>query len=477
MENWNLILATDSYKLSHAEQYPLGTTEIYSYLESRGGKYREVVFYGLQYIIKKYLIGQQVTKEKIDKAEPIVRAHLGGGIDMGQWRKRWEWILEEHDGYLPVEIYAVPEGTPVPYRNVLMTIKNTDPECFWLTNYLETLLSQIWYPCTVATQSREIKKVIKDYLTVTGCKDTPNEVLFKCHDFGYRGSTSQESSAIGGSAHLINFMGTDTMSALSLISDYYNSDIVGFSIPASEHSTITSWGKDNENKAMKNMLDQYPTGLVACVSDSYDIYNACWEIWGTELREQILGRDGVLVVRPDSGNPPDVVLKVINILGDRFGFTWNDYGYKVLDPHIRIIQGDGVNYESIKEILQVLKDNKWAAENVGFGSGGALLQKMDRDTQKFAFKCSSATVNGEEIEVFKNPVTDPGKISKKGKLALSYNLSTKEYDTVEIKEFSETTFPITIAGKRVLDKLELVYKDGKLYRDMTFTDIKYNAAV
>ena len=468
----NLILDTDSYKLSHAEQYPPNTTNIYSYLESRGGRFREVTFYGLQYIIKKYLLSEQITMDKINQAEPIIKAHLGSAIDMTAWRKRWEYIVEKHQGKLPLKIKAVPEGTTVPVSNVLMTVENTDPNCYWLTNYMETILSQVWYPCTVATQSREIKKVIHNYLTLTGCENPDSEILFKCHDFGFRGSTSKESSAIGGSAHLLSFLGTDTISAITLAMEYYNSDVVGYSVPASEHSTITAWGRENEHLAMKNMLDKYPTGLVACVSDSYDIFNACWNIWGTELRDQILGRDGVLIVRPDSGNPADIVLRVVNILGDCFGFTFNKAGYKVLDPHIRIIQGDGVNYDTIREVLDILKENRWATENVAFGSGGALLQKMDRDTQKFAFKCSSAIVDGEVIDVFKNPVTDSGKRSKKGRLELHYDSLYREYVTVQVDHLQ---FPEDHEKKRNddgKDVLQTVFENGVLLIDQNFNDIR-----
>jgi len=462
MEKQPIILRSDSYKYTQYPQYPLGTTEVYSYFESRGGKFEDVVFYGLQYYLKEYLAGTVVTNEDIDKAEKIINTHIGNHGNIFN-REGWEYIVEHHNGKLPIEIKAVPEGTPVSYKNVLMTIVNTDPKCYWLTNFLETLLVKVWYPCTVATYSREVKKIIKRYLEDTGCENIMAELLFKFHSFGYRGVSSEESACIGGSSHLVNFMGTDDVIVLSFIMDYYNTnDIVGFSIPASEHSTITSWGRLGELNAYRNMLEVYPTGTIACVSDSFDIYNACWELWGTELRDQILNRDGVLVVRPDSGDPATVCLKVINILGDRFGFAINSKGYKVLNPHIRIIQGDGVNIDTIEEILKVFKNAGWAAENIAFGCGGSLLQKHDRDEQKFAFKCSNVIVAGNDVLVFKNPVTDPGKMSKSGRLKL-----------VKV----EGRFDTHPEWSDKKDLLETVFLNGEIVKEYTFEEIRKNAAL
>jgi nicotinamide phosphoribosyltransferase len=401
----NIMLLTDSYKISHYKQYPPNTTEIYSYFESRGGMFSHVTFFGLQYLLKNYLQGVVVTKEKIDEAEKIYAKHFGDASLF--YRKGWEHILDNHGGKLPIKIKAVAEGSIVPTHNVMMTVENTDPASFWLTNFLETLLVQVWYGCTVATQSREIKKLILQYLQETG---DPALVDFKLHDFGFRGVSSVESASIGGAAHLVNFKGSDTIAGLSFIQDYYNThEVFGFSIPAAEHSTITSWGRENEAMAYENMLNQYSKGLVAVVSDSYDIYNACEKLWGEQLQNKILNREGTLVVRPDSGEPKEVVLKAVNILGEKLGYTTNAKGFKVLDPHIRVIQGDGVHYDSIGEILDNLKQHGWSADNIAFGMGGALLQKLDRDTQKFAFKCSCACVDGKERDVFKDPITDNGK--------------------------------------------------------------------
>lgn len=410
----NIILLSDSYKVSHHVQYPPNTTKIYSYFESRGGLHQEVCFFGLQIFIKKYLIGKVVTRDKIEEAKTLYELHFGPGTNVFN-EEGWNYILNKHNGKLPIEIKAIPEGTVLPYKNALFTMVNTDPKCYWLTNFLETLLVQVWYPMTVATNSREQKKIILNSLKKTG---DPNGVNFKLHDFGYRGVSSVETAGIGGAAHLTQFLGTDTVAGLVVARDFYGADCAGFSIPASEHSTITAWEQSGETAAYKNMLKQYPKGLVACVSDSYNIYHAAEKIWGEELKDLVLKRDGVLVIRPDSGDPPTVDLKLLEILGNKFGYTENDKGYKVLDDHVRIIQGDGIDIEMLEKIINHINSNGWSTDNIAFGSGGGLLQKMNRDTQKCAFKCSYAEINGKGVNVFKDPMTDPGKKSKKGILSV-----------------------------------------------------------
>ena len=454
----NLLLMTDSYKLTHWKQYPPGTQYVHSFFESRtGAHFPTTTFFGLQAIIKKYLLGEVVTREKIELASRVVEAHMGS-VELFN-REGWEYILERYQGRLPIEIKAIPEGTAVPSSNVLMTVENTDPVVPWLTNYLETLLCQVWYPSTVCTLSKACREAIFDILSKTG---SPELIEFKLHDFGFRGSTSVESAGMGGMAHLVNFKGTDTMEALAYAKLYYGEEMAGFSIPAAEHSTITSWGPNQEGEAFANMLTQFPKGFVAVVSDSYDIYSACENLWGTLLRNQVLGRNGVLVIRPDSGDPVSVVREVLEILGQKFGFTVNEKGYKVLDPHVRIIQGDGINLASLRHILFMLWASGWSADNIAFGSGGGLLQQMDRDTQRFAFKCSAICVNGTWRPVRKNPVTDPGKASKAGKLALMKD-ENSHFVTVQ----QET------AGSRNL--LETVFLDGILLKDESFETIRKRA--
>lgn len=448
----NIMLLSDSYKHSHYKQYPKGTSKVFSYFESRdGAKFDETVFFGLQYFLLKYLAGQVVTPEKIGQAQWYVNNHMGAGTFN---ERGWTHIWNKYGGRLPVRIKAVPEGMSVPVSNVMMTVENTDPECYWLTNFLETLLVNVWYPCTVATQSREMRKVLENYLEKTGSESAD----FKMHDFGVRGVTSPEQSALGGAAHLVSFKGTDNLPALVFCKNYYNEDMAGFSIPASEHSTITSWGRENEASAMLNMLEQYPTGLVACVSDSYNIWDACRDIWGGKLRDKVMNRDGVLVVRPDSGNPVVTVRHVIETLMSRFPFTVNDKGYKVLDKHVRVIQGDGVDLQSMNDILFALKTYNISADNVAFGSGGGLLQKMNRDTQRFAFKCSEVIVNGHNRDVFKDPITDQGKVSKKGRLKLVQD-SFGKLVTVQEDEPGDSL-------------LWTVFNNGKVTHTSTLTDIR-----
>jgi len=454
-----VILASDSYKMSHHAQYPPNTTNVYSYFESRGGKYDEIVFVGLTYILKKWLVGVVVNQAMIDEAAKICEKHFGPGSNVFN-REGWEYILREHGGELPIRIKALPEGTVVPTKNCLMTVENTDPNCYWLVNFVETLLVQVWYPITVATNSREQKKIIFRFLKETG---DPSGIDFKLHDFGCRGVSSMETASIGGWAHLTQFLGTDTMPALILAKNYYDCDCAGFSIPASEHSTMTAWTKEKQLESIENMLIQYETGLVACVCDSWDIYDVCENIL-PNLKERIMKRDGTLVVRPDSGDPPTVCLRILEILGDKFGKDKNDKGYWVLPPQLRIIQGDGVDIEMIEKVLQHLKDHKWSADNIAFGSGGGLLQKMDRDTQKCAFKASSMKIDEQEINVSKDPITDPGKKSKKGRM------------TVNKRDRNI----ITLCGDdqdKETDMLNTIFENGKLLVNPTMNEIRKRSLI
>lgn len=453
----DIILLTDSYKPSHWKQYPPKTTGIYGFLESRGGEFPEILFFGLQYFLKKYLAGPVVSKENIIEARELLGAHFGNGSIFNE--DGWMRILERHGGCLPVRIKAVPEGTAVPNSNVLMTVESTDPELAWLPNYLDPLLTQLWYPSTVATQSMAMKNVILEYLEETG---DPALIDFKLHDFGFRGSTSPESAAIGGAANLVNFKGSDNLPAIRMLRRLYAEPMAGFSIPAAEHSTITSWGKDHEVDAFRNMLEQFPEGLVAVVSDSYDIFKACRELWGGELREKVLQRNGTLVVRPDSGDPATVVVEVLNILGKAFGTEMNRKGYKVLDPHVRVIQGDGIDLRSLPLILSHMKKHGWSADNVAFGSGGGLLQKVNRDTNRFAFKCSAAKIDGVwNDDIMKDPVTDPGKKSKSGRMKL-----VRENGTFK-------TVSDTAPGE---DRLVTVFENGRILKEWSLAEIRENAS-
>lgn len=459
----NIILNTDSYKCSMFKQYPAGTTGVYSYIESRGGRYDQTVMFGLQAFIKEYLL-EPITQADIDIADEIITAH-GEPFN----REGWEYILRVHNGYLPLIIRAVPEGTVVPVKNVLATVEATDQECRWLTTYLETaLLRAVWYPTTVATQSWTIKQLIKDFLEKTG---DPGLIDFKLHDFGARGVSSMESAGIGGAAHLVNFMGSDTITGVLYAREYYGAGIAGFSIPAMEHSTVTSWGRDREVEAYRNMLKQYgkPGQPVAFVSDSYDIFNAASKLWGEELKDEVIASGAVVVIRPDSGDPETVCAKLVEILGQKFGYTTNDKGYKVLN-NVRLIQGDGVNERTIRNILGRFQAFGWSADNIAFGMGGALLQQIDRDTQKFAMKCSAAEINGEWVDVQKDPITDQGKKSKAGRVTLWTNSGG---------EFASGVKPPSgWTDKGVggwTEAMQTVFRDGKLIREYDFAEVRANS--
>jgi len=279
-----------------------------------------------------------------------------------------------------------------------------------------------------------------------------------------------ESAGIGGAAHLVNFMGSDTITGVLYAREYYGAGIAGFSIPAAEHSTITSWGRDNEVKAYENMLKQFarPGSIVAIVSDSYDVFNAAEKLWGEELRQQVIDSGATVVIRPDSGDPDTVCRKLVTILGQIFGFTTNDKGYKVLN-NVRLIQGDGVNEHTIRMILGGFAAYGWSADNIAFGMGGALLQQLDRDTQKFAMKCSSAEINGEWVDVQKDPITDSGKKSKAGRVTLWKGGGEWVSAVDQPKGWFDKGFgPFT-------EMLEEVYRDGKLVKEITFEQVRENS--
>lgn len=445
----NIILSSDSYKYSQYLQYPPETKTVYSYIESRGGKWNKTMFFGLQLFIKQYLL-KPVTMADIDEAEELITLH-GEPFN----RAGWEHIVKVHGGLLPVIIKGVPEGTLLDNKNVLVTIENTDPECFWLTSFLETaMLRAIWYPTTVATNSWASKQEILKWLRQTG---TPEAIDYKLHDFGARGVSTSESAMIGAMAHLLNFNGTDTVEAIWGARKFYNAKMAGTSIPASEHSTITAWGREFEVEAYRNMIKQFGKegAIFSVVSDSYDIFNAAENLWGKELKNEVIDSGATLVVRPDSGDPATVVLQVVEALDKGYGHTINDKGYKVLN-HVRVIQGDGIDLQSIRAILFTLSLSGWSADNVNFGQGGALLQMVNRDDLKFAMKCSAALVGNEWRDVFKDPITDAGKRSKKGRVTLYKGMDGGYHSGVEDwKESALVTY----------------FKNGVEYRHCNWEDV------
>lgn len=456
----NLILNTDSYKLSHYLQYPPETHAISSYIEARGHSDRaEVLFFGLQMFLKEYL-SRPVTMRDIDEAEGIVTAH---GLPFN--REGWTHIVQRHGGYLPLLIEALPEGTLVRRGVPVAQVVNTDPACFWLTSYIETaLLRAIWYPSTVASNSRKVKQVIQPILEKT-CDDPAAVLPFRLHDFGARGTTSFEQAGIGGAAHLVNFMGTDTVTGVLYARRYYGADMAGFSIPASEHSTMTSWGQDRETDAYGNMIDRFGgKGLYAVVSDSYDINNAVSEIWGKQLKDRVQAAGGTLVVRPDSGDPVETPVQVVRQLAYAFGTHLNGKGYKVLDDSVRVIQGDGISSADIGLILGRLEAFGFSAENIAFGMGAGLLQRVNRDTYSFAMKANARQdAAGAWHDVYKRPATMNLKASKAGRQAVVENYIGLEAARVD-----------QLAGRQNL--LQPVWRDGRLLVDWSFDEVRARAA-
>jgi nicotinamide phosphoribosyltransferase len=456
----NLILMSDSYKYSQFNQYPPGTEIVRSYVESRGGIWDDTVFFGIQMFIQEYL-SKPITQADIDQAEKLILAH-------GEpfYKEGWEYILSEYNGMIPLKIKAVPEGTVLPYSNVLAVVENTDPKCWWVTSFFETaILRAIWYGTTVATNSFESKKLLLEALEETG---TPEAIDFMLHDFGARGVSSGESAMIGGLAHLVNFLGTDNVEALQGGMEYYAAEgPVGFSIPAMEHSTVTSWGKDGEADSFRNhlKLNGAPGAPIAFVSDSYDIFNACENIWGKELKQEVIDSGAIVVVRPDSGDPASVVTKCLKLLAKQFGWTKNDKGYKVLN-NVKVIQGDGIDHASIRSILFSTQMAGFSTDNLAFGQGGALLQQVNRDTMRFAMKCSAIRVNGEWRDVFKDPVTDSGKVSKKGLVTLFQATDGSFISEVEGTEFANAT-----------EALLPIYDHGAILNQVTFDQVRANAQV
>ena len=460
MNDFNICLATDSYKIWHWKGYMPDTENNYGYLEARNGAlFNKTVVFGLQYIIKKYLLGQVVTQEKIDAAEKEMDQHLGPGFFN---REGWEHILHKYGGKLPIRIKSVPEGTAVDVSNVLMSVELTenDPKICWLTNFLESLLLHVWYPMTVATLSRELKILIGDYMKLT-C-DNLDSLDFKMQDFGFRGVSSYESAQIGGAAYMVFFKGSDNVPALSVPKDYYGyTGMPAFSVAATEHSIMTSRGEQGEFEVLDNIFKKTPKGILSLVIDSYD-YERFISTVGTWYRDTVLEREGTTVFRPDSGDPVTVSLRCLELLDKHFGSRVNSKGYRVLNDKVRLLWGDGIDYNGIRNILFAMKNNGWSTDCMAcFGMGGGLLQKVNRDTQRMAFKSSAQFYQGAWHDVWKKP-KDITKASKRGRLALIKE--DGRFKTVKLEELGDRK-----------DLLITVFENGELKNEITFDKVKENA--
>lgn len=428
MQNFNelnsLITSTDSYKVSHWLQYPENAEAAFFYVESRGGKFNDVVTAGVNYIARQ--LQKPVTLENVEFANRLYRTHFGRDIfNYESWKKIAEL------GYIPVKFRAIPEGTPVPVKNAVATVY-AEKDFLWLAGHLETLVVRgIWYPSTVATLSRECKKVIKNFMDLTSdLEDEAYDITLRTrlHDFGARGVSSSESAAIGGLAHLYNFIGTDTVESMIMaISLYADFDVIGgevkaagVSIPAREHSTTISYGQYDEDSAYKNSIEMFGGGIYACVYDSWDYKAAVARI--ADYKDQIIKSGGTLVVRPDSGDMLDNIMYTLEKMAEIFGYNRNSKGYKVLNNHVRIIQGDEIHGpDTINRVLSWMESKKWASENIAFGMGGGLLQEVTRDSQKYAMKLSAINIAGQWHSTYKCPKGAEWKKSKKGLLTTITN--------------------------------------------------------
>lgn len=447
----NLILNTDSYKLSHYLGYPEDQTQTYSYAESRGGKYPATVFLGLQAFIKEYLM-KPISQVDIDEAADFAVIH-GEPFN----RAGWERILEKHDGFLPLSIRAVPEGTLVDVHNIFASVENTDDEFPWLTSYIETALMRIWYPITVATRIYYMKQRMKPYFERTS--DTA-DMSFGILDFSSRGVSSLETSEIGGLGHLLHFIGSDNIPAIMYARKNYDIDMAAFSVPATEHSIMTALSEqDDEKEAFEYLIDNMMQegGILSIVSDTYDVFEAAKK-WSYDLVIKIREKNGTLVFRPDSGEMMEVLPRLFKTLDERFGHNVNKKGFKVL-KNVKILWGDGITEDTVHIPFQIAEALGYSADSIFTGSGGGLMSaNIDRDTCKFAFKASNIVVNGESIGICKSPITDPGKNSKRGKLMLC-----KENGKFVTKRRYEG-----YTG----DFLREVYRNGRLLIDDNFEIIR-----
>lgn len=425
----NIILDADSYKFSHFALYPEGTNAMYSYIEPRLKDPKAVIVpFGLQMWIKKMLMNP-ITTADIDQAESIAKMH---GVPFN--RMGWEYIVAKYAGYLPITVRGLPEGTKVKSNMPIVSVMCDDPHVFWLASYIETSLQRgIWYPTTITSNDYDSRMQLEKIYDKAS--DNPAMIDFSLHSFASRGVSSRETAEVGGLAHLVFFKGTDDVVALQAARNYYACDMAGFSVVATEHSIQCSYGKDNQQEYLNRVLDIFgkPGAIVSVVMDGYDIYREVNLLCTPHFVNRVKEAGCKFVVRPDSGDMFDVVPVILHKLEQAFGFTLNSKGYKVIN-NVGVIQGDGINHETMPRLAQIVVDNGFAPENVIYGSGGGLLQMVNRDTFRFAQKTSAIRVGDQWIDTVKNPVTDPGKKSKGGLLDTSEFVTFYENGQLVINE-------------------------------------------
>lgn len=478
----SLLLRMDSYKFAHPFAYRPGITGMTSYGEARVDKNVVIVPFGMQIYVKRYLT-QQITLADIDIAERFAELHFGRKLFA---RKSWEKVVTEYNGYLPLIIRTVREGTPIRGGMPVYSVTALGEDYFWMSSAFETMLQRaIWYPTTIASLDYDIKKVMKQFYIDTGADLAL--LPFALHDFGARGVTCAEQAEIGGAAHCVNFMGSDTVEGILAANFFYKETMAAFSAYATEHSVQCSFGSGAEDQVeyISHQLRNAPEGsIISIVLDGFDVEReatACCTI----LKDEIIASKAKVVFRPDSGDMMVWVPKLLRIQEKAFGYTKNSKGFRKIN-YVGLIQGDGVDHLAIKSLLGLLISYGWAADNVIFGSGGALLQKVNRDTFKFAQKASAicfhtwidqddASYGDEEdmvdiwIGISKDPITDPGKKSKEGMMTLVRNKLTGEYSAARLDQNK--------LDEQFEDAHVLVYHTGKLYNETTLVEVRARCAI
>lgn len=480
----NPLMLIDFYKADHRRQYPDGTEMVYSNFTPRKSRQEEndkLVFFGLQYFVKEYLIKQwqegffNVPKEKVvaDYKRRMDNALGKDSIPV-------EHIAELHDlGYLPLIVKGLPEGTIVSQKIPVVTVYNTNPKFFWLTNYLESLMSAIlWKPSTSATTAFQYRKIFEQYARNTVSDTNIDFVYWQGHDFSFRGMSGIEDACMSAAGHLLSFYGTDTVPAIDFHEIYYNAnsdkELIGGSVPATEHSVMCMGTKDNEIGTFERLVSElYPKGIVSIVSDTWDFWQVITD-YLPKLKSKILARDGKVVIRPDSGDPVKIIIGdkdasvgspeykgAIECMWEVFGGTTTDKGYKLLDSHIGLIYGDSITLQRQKAILEGLKEKGFASFNVVLGIGSYTYEYVTRDTFGFAMKATYGEVNKEARNIFKDPKTDNGtKKSAKGLLQV-----TETEDGLKLKD--ECSWDEEKKGL-----LQVVYENGKLINEQSLSQIR-----
>jgi nicotinamide phosphoribosyltransferase len=455
----NPFLDKDSYKLSHPALYPAGIKGMSAYIEARKPD-TITTFFGLQIFLRKW---PRATKEHFLEAKEFATQH-GEPFPEAQYQK----LLDVYGGFPPIRIYAVPEGTRVPSLNALVRIECEDDDLFWMAMDCETALQRaVWYPTTIASNDLKHWRLLQRYWRQSSIAPEAG-INFMLHDFGGRGVSSEETAQIGGAAHLVYFMGSDTISGVLAANRHYNGGAMSaFSVPASEHSVQCSYGPLRQQEYLQKVLDVYakPKAIVSLVIDGYDTLREAQALCSEPLRDQIKASGATVVFRPDSGDPCIIVPQLLRLQEAAFGATKNTKGFKVIN-HVKVIQGDGVDIETMESVLMHVLEAGYSAENIVFGSGGALLQKVNRDTYGFAQKASAIKVDGVWRGIHKAPITDPGKNSKSGRLTLLRSKMNGEFMTAQagMSYAAEWT-----------NVMEPVWDTGRLLRTQTLTDIRERA--